>query len=110
MNTDRERAYLLSSWVADDGTDAKVTSAQQILSYSYNLSRETGESQTSSVQKELRWAFGAVPDVIGQAGIGVHGADSAHGAGWRAVLGNIHVISGPGEPRRFVGIQDRYSD
>lgn len=51
-----------------------------------------------------------IPDVIRQTGIWVHGTDSAHGAGWGAVFGNVHVVSCPGEPRRFVCIQHRYSD
>lgn len=50
------------------------------------------------------------PDVVGQAGVGVHGADPSHGAGRRTVLRHVHVVSGPGKPRRLVCIQHCYSD
>lgn len=50
------------------------------------------------------------PDVVGEAGVRVHGADPSHGAGRRAVLRHVHVVSGPGEPRRLIGIKHRHSD
>lgn len=50
------------------------------------------------------------PDVVGEAGVGIHGADPPHGAGRRTVLRHVHVVPGPGEPRRLVCIQHRYSD
>lgn len=52
----------------------------------------------------------AVPDVIGETGIRVNSADSAHSAGWRAVFRNVHEVSGAGEPRGLVCIQHCYSD
>lgn len=53
---------------------------------------------------------GTVPDVVGETGIGVHGADPAHGAGRRAVFRHVHVVPGSGEPRRLVRVQHRNPD
>lgn len=54
--------------------------------------------------------FKTVPDVIGQSSVRVLGTDPTHRAGWGAVLGYIHVISGVGEPRWLVGIQHCHPD
>lgn len=51
-----------------------------------------------------------IPDVVGETGVGIHGADPSHGAGRRAVLRHVHVVSGPGEPGRLICIQHRHSD
>lgn len=51
-----------------------------------------------------------IPDIISKTSIGVYSADSAHGAGRRAVFRHIHVVSGSGEPRRLVCIQHGHSD
>lgn len=51
-----------------------------------------------------------IPDVVGEAGVGIHGADPSHGAGRRAVLRHVHVVSGPREPGRLICIQHRHSD
>lgn len=50
------------------------------------------------------------PDVVGEASVGIHGADPSHGAGRRTVLRHVHVVSRPGEPWRLICIQHCDSD